>query len=329
MQSFSLTHFLYPTFSNNQKAKILHSSSLLILTVFIIAFQLIIKSAKATGIRILGYAANIPPEKIIELTNKKRTESGLSALSYNASLASAAKAKGDDMLAKDYWAHVAPDGTEPWAFFINVGYKYRYAGENLARDFSNSESAIEAWMASPSHRDNMLSGKYQEIGVAVVEGDLGGVDTTLIVQLLGTKLEGTADIAVAQAKTQVTPTSTISGTVNSLLTPTGTVTYTPTPTVIMPLAITSPVPTTPSENLVASPVTAGDSGKMGVLISPFDTTRGVSLGIIVVLLTVMVIDGIVTHKKGIIRIGGRTFAHMVFLCMVLIIIVLAKAGEIL
>src|SRR3990172_992889 len=194
-----LAHYFYPGYSNNHKAKLLHSTTLFLLVAFIIVFQVFLSSAPSVGLKVLGYSANIPPDQIITLTNKRRTEAGLSPLTYNPALTSAAKAKGDHILAYDYWAHVASDGTEPWSFFISAGYKYRYAGENLARDFSDPNSAVEAWMASPSHRDNMLSSKYKDIGVAVVEGDLAGVDTTIIVQLFGTQLQDTLPVAPVAA----------------------------------------------------------------------------------------------------------------------------------
>jgi uncharacterized protein YkwD len=93
--------------------------------------------------------------------------------------------KGRDMIDKDYWAHVAPDGTQPWKFFSQFGYKYRFAGENLARDFSNANDAVNAWMNSPTHKDNILNPKYKEIGIGITEGDLAGSDTTIIVQFFG------------------------------------------------------------------------------------------------------------------------------------------------
>ena len=39
-------------------------------------------------------------------------------------------------------------------------------------------------MNSPSHKENILSSKYKEIGIGVIEGNLAGVDTTIIVQFL-------------------------------------------------------------------------------------------------------------------------------------------------
>lgn len=317
-----LAHYFYPGYSNNHKAKLLHSSTLFLLAAFFVIFQVFLNTVPAIGVKVLGYSANIPPDQIITLTNKKRTDAGLGALKYNANLASAAKAKGEHMLANDYWAHVAPDGTEPWSFFISSGYKYRYAGENLARDFSDPNSAVEAWMASPSHRDNILSGKYSDTGVAVVEGDLGGVDATIIVQLFGTQLSDTSSqIQIAQAQPQVTLVPTVIPTIFP--------TVIPSPTIAtVPATQISPIPTPPSDNLGGGSQQSR-AGGFNLLISPFDTTRGVSLAVIVLLSIVMVVDAIVVFRKKIPRVGGRTVAHLAFLGMILTILIIAKAGEIL
>ena len=137
-----LIHFLLPRESNNHKAKILHSSSLLVLASFLVLFQIVLNLLPKLNPSILGYASNISPSEVVRLTNEKRAAAGLSALSLNQELSAAAYTKGQDMIAKDYWAHIAPDGTEPWKFFKDFGYKYRYAGENLARDFSNANDAV-------------------------------------------------------------------------------------------------------------------------------------------------------------------------------------------
>src|SRR4030042_3866724 len=150
-----LTHLFLPGYSNNHKAKILHSESILMIVSLLIVGQFLLQVFPRFGIRVCGYAANISVEDVIRLTNEKRAQAGLSPLSFNSDLSSAAKAKGDDMITKDYWAHVAPDGTEPWYFFNQVGYKYRYAGENLAKDFSTSQSAVGAWLAAPSQKENI------------------------------------------------------------------------------------------------------------------------------------------------------------------------------
>jgi len=310
-----LRHLLIPHESNNHKAKILHNSSLTIIIFGFLVLHSVFTYLPNFGPKILGFAANISPDEVIRLTNEKRVTNGLSTLTTNATLSQAAQAKGADMLNKDYWAHVAPDGTQPWYFFTSFGYQYRFAGENLARDFSDPTSAVDAWMASPSHKENLLSTKYKEIGVAVVEGDLAGVDTTIIVQFFGTNLvDTTPETPIAEAKAASTsPTPTRSGKL----------------AVAPIIAQISPIPTpTPSVNpaLISAPSSAASSK---VLISPFGTTRGISLVTIILLGTIMIIDIVLSYRRRIVRIGGRTIAHIAFLGMIMAIILIARAGRVL
>ncbi|MCX6705899.1 MAG: CAP domain-containing protein [Candidatus Woesebacteria bacterium] len=284
-----IAHLIIPRESNNQKAKLLHNSSLTLITFAFIFYQLIISFVPRFAPKILGFAANISPDEVVALTNEKRIQAGLSSLSLNPTLSQAAQAKGADMLNKGYWAHVAPDGTQPWVFFTNFGYKYRYAGENLARDFSSASSAVEAWMNSASHKENLLSSKYKEIGIGVVEGNLAGVDTTIIVQFFGTKYADTIPaVPIAEAKSAVAPTA-------------------------VPAIAATPIP----------PV-----GEAKVLVSPFNVTKNLSLAIVGLLLFVLIVDGILVSKRRIARIAGRTFAHIAFLGMILAIVLILKAGQI-
>lgn len=287
-----LAHLFVPRESNNQRAKLLHPSSLTLLTLFLIIFQAVLTFSGKVGPQVLGYAANIPPSEVIRLTNEKRIMAGVAALKENATLSQAAQAKGADMLNKGYWAHVAPDGTQPWKFFGDFGYKYRYAGENLARDFSDPTSAVNAWMASPSHKENLLSPRYKEIGVAVVEGNLNGVDTTIIVQFFGTKYSE-SNAAV------IPPVSGLSKITKS--------TPTPRPSYL----------TLGELNVIKTPV-----------VSPFSATRYVSLALIGLILIVLAVDGAVIFIKKVPRISGRTIAHLSFLGMILAVVLILKAGEI-
>lgn len=307
-------HLYFPHEGNNFKARILHPSGFFFLKVLLILAQVGITFLHFPRAKILGYAANISPQEVVQLTNQKRVEAGLNPLEENPVLSQAALAKGTDMINKDYWAHVAPDGTQPWTFFINHGYRYRYAGENLARDFSNPSSAVEAWMASPSHRENMLSAKYREIGIGVVEGELNGVDTTIVVQFFGTKYADTIPvepIAEVPAAT-VVPTPTTA--------PTTAPAQTPAPTNVATV--------TPSATPVLEIASIEEGQEPEVLVSPFNTTKGISIAVVALLLTVLIVDAFVTSKRRIRRIGGRTFAHIAFLGMLLAIILILRAGQI-
>lgn len=305
-----LRHLFIPHESNNQKAKLLHPSSLFLIAVFLVVFQAVLAFTHRALPRVLGYAANISPGEVISLTNAQRAANGLSALSENSKLDSAALAKGNDMLAKGYWAHFAPDGTSPWSFFLSFGYKYRYAGENLARDFSNANDAVNAWMASPTHRENILNANYKEVGIGVVEGSLSGADTTIIVQFFGAPLAGEPSIPVAEAKSAAT----------SVPSPKPTVKATPKPATPVPTATPTPTPSiapSPTPSIAAFSFT-----------SPFTTAKGMALGVTGLLLLVLSVDLIVVKRKRIARIGGRTLAHMAYIGMILAVILILKAGQI-
>lgn len=184
-----LAHLFLPHQSNNYKAKILETRVLLAFSFLFLVFYLVKVPVRIS--QVLGYTAfSLPFAEIIKLTNLEREKLGLAPLRFDENLAQAATAKGKDMLTNDYWAHVSPSGITPWYFFANVDYKYLYAGENLARDFDSPEAVVRAWMASPTHRDNLLSARYEDIGLAVIEGELSGAPTTLVVQLFGKRLGG-------------------------------------------------------------------------------------------------------------------------------------------
>lgn len=292
-------HLFIPHESNNQKAKILHSTSLGLIALFLIGFQVILSVGRSAFPQVLGYAANISPGEVIRLTNIQRTGIGLAPVTENSILNAAAIAKGNDMLAKGYWAHFAPDGTSPWSFFLNFGYKYQYAGENLARDFSSANGAINAWMDSPTHKENILNPHYKEVGIGVVEGKLGGTDTTIIVQFFGSPQTNAPSIPLAKAENFEARKTILSS---------------PSP---LPSSLPSP---TPKTEIIAN--VAKDSS------SPFAFTKNLSLGVVGVLLLVLSIDLIVVRRKRIARIGGRTLAHIAYLAMILAVILILKAGQI-
>jgi hypothetical protein len=122
---------------------------------------------------------------IIALTNSQRSQNGLSPLASDGRLASSAQAKAQDMLAKGYFAHTAPDGTSPWTFVRNAGYAFITVAENLAQGYGSDSGVVSGWMTSPMHRANMLNGSFQHMGVGIASGTLNGGPTTVIVAHFG------------------------------------------------------------------------------------------------------------------------------------------------
>lgn len=183
---FFLSHLFIPRPSNNHRAKLLHHEILVAVIFLFLFLQIVFPFAQKSFPQVLG-ASTISIQELVSLTNQTRTQNGLPSLVLNQKLTYAAEQKAWDMFAKDYWAHNAPDGTTPWSFIKNNGYEYEYAGENLAKGFDSARSVMDAWMNSPEHKANILSENYQDVGFAVSDGKLQGEDTTLVVEMFGSK----------------------------------------------------------------------------------------------------------------------------------------------
>lgn len=132
-------------------------------------------------------SGNLDNEGILFFTNAQRYANGkLKALTRNAQLDSAAEARLKDMFDQQYFEHVSPQGVQPSAVAKEHGYLYILFGENIALgDFDSNEALVEAWMNSPQHRENILNGKFTEIGLAVGKGIYKGKETWIAVQGFG------------------------------------------------------------------------------------------------------------------------------------------------
>lgn len=144
-----------------------------------------------------GLSASIAASDVASLTNEQRIKNGLPPLDVSPLLTEAAQDKADDMAANSYYAHVSPDGKTPLYWLDHVGYHYLNAGENLVIDRTTSEQAVDAWMNSPDHRENILRPQFTEIGIGVAKGEYDGLSTIFVVQEFGTPYPTARAIAVA------------------------------------------------------------------------------------------------------------------------------------
>ncbi len=126
-------------------------------------------------------AAPITQQQTVVSTNQERESASLDEFIVDERLNQSAQQKAEHMLANNYWSHDAPNGTTPWVFIEQAGVEYEMAGENLARGFYQVESMVEAWMASPMHRANVLNQSFTHIGIGVATGTLEGIETTVVV----------------------------------------------------------------------------------------------------------------------------------------------------
>lgn len=195
--------YFIPNDQNDHKPKILRSKSLLIIAIVLI----LIKSA-VTGYLFFIYPntakmTEVMISQVLELTNSSRLENGIPALKLSSALSASAKAKAEDMVLNNYFAHYSPDGKKPWDWISRAEYPYLFVGENLAMNFSSAASAHIALMQSPSHKENILNSRFSDVGLAVISGEIDGKKTNLLVELFATQKE--VEIAAVAKETETEP----------------------------------------------------------------------------------------------------------------------------
>ena len=133
--------------------------------------------------------AILNPQKVLEWTNIQRQKYGLLPLEENAKLNAAAQIKIEDMFQNQYFAHYSLLGEGVGDLAGDINYEFLALGENLAMgNFPSEENLVEAWMASPGHRENILNPTYKEIGLAAQKGLFDGKAVWLAVQHFGLPL---------------------------------------------------------------------------------------------------------------------------------------------
>jgi len=161
--------------------------------------------ASFAGPAVGGSAAPATSERLGELdqqvlaaVNRTRAGHGLRALVVSRDLQRAAGSHSRQMLERGFFAHDSPGGA-PFAkrvrsFYQSTGYGTWSVGENLLYSTGGvtADLAVEAWLASPSHRENMLSAEWREIGIGslrarVAGGTFGGKPTWVITMDFGTR----------------------------------------------------------------------------------------------------------------------------------------------
>lgn len=187
MKYNKLHHWFLPSRKNKFHPVALRSTGLFVFLLIFVIIPPLYNVISVGRPQVLGYAIDINVAGLNSASNQERINNGLSPLTLNSELTSAATAKANDMFADNYWAHVAPDGSTPWTFILASGYDYISAGENLAKDFNTSGGVVSGWMASSSHRANVLNSSFEDVGYAVVNGVLLGSETTLVVAMYGVK----------------------------------------------------------------------------------------------------------------------------------------------
>jgi uncharacterized YkwD family protein len=112
-------------------------------------------------------------DEVIRLVNVERAKAGLQRLTSNWQLCRVARYKSADMANKGYFDHTSPTYGTPFQMMENFGLRFSSAGENIAYGQRTPAEVMNAWMNSPGHRANIMSGSYTQIGVGLAKNRNG------------------------------------------------------------------------------------------------------------------------------------------------------------
>lgn len=104
--------------------------------------------------------------KAYNYVNEERNAAGLSSLKWDSNLESTSSVRSQECSVS--FSHTRPNGSAWYTVNSNI-----QGGENLAFGFNDAASATQAWMNSPTHRDNILYADFSKVAISVYETDDG------------------------------------------------------------------------------------------------------------------------------------------------------------
>ena len=111
-------------------------------------------------------------KELLDLTNAERVKAELPALKPSPLLFKVARAHSANMAKQAKMEHEL-DGMNPFQRMKGAGYRYSWAGENIAAGDANIalKTMMKAWMESKIHRENILGKNFSEIGLGIIIDD--------------------------------------------------------------------------------------------------------------------------------------------------------------
>lgn len=102
--------------------------------------------------------------QVLQLINNERSRAGLQPLRLNVALTQAAQRHSTSMAYQDFFNHTGPDG-DFVSRIRDAGYRFSAASENIAAGQSTAAAAVQNWMTSSGHRNNILNSKFVDTGI--------------------------------------------------------------------------------------------------------------------------------------------------------------------
>jgi uncharacterized protein YkwD len=140
-------------------------------------------ACKGAGLGPTQLSAAQAQSAVVCLMNQRRRHLHAHKLHSNGLLAQAAVQHSSSMNQLNYFSHDSSSDGDPLSRITNTGYMSGASswgvGENLVWGTGSQatpQRAVASWMASPEHRQIMLSRDFREVGIGFVAGSPTGGD---------------------------------------------------------------------------------------------------------------------------------------------------------
>jgi uncharacterized protein YkwD len=123
--------------------------------------------------------AGVTSTGLLKAMNDARAQNGLAPLKTDPTLRKAAGSYSHEMLAGGFFDH-----RNFVARMMRFGVRGPFVGENLAwgvGETSTPAAIVAGWLASPTHRANLLSPRFRRVGLGTVIGSFSGHDGATVV----------------------------------------------------------------------------------------------------------------------------------------------------
>lgn len=110
--------------------------------------------------------------RLFELCNQARVNVGVEPLLFDEGICKVAYTRCNEQISSLIKGHTRPNGEKFYTEFYEHGLRYKSYGENIVIIRSTTQSqekkALELWMNSDSHRENLLNPKWRYSGICVL-----------------------------------------------------------------------------------------------------------------------------------------------------------------
>ena len=102
--------------------------------------------------------------KAYNIVNDVREENNVDRLVWDENLENVSDVRSKEI--SESFSHTRPNGSAWYTVNSNI-----QGGENLAYGYNNAEDTVNAWLNSPTHKENILYDDFTKMAISIYEND--------------------------------------------------------------------------------------------------------------------------------------------------------------